>query len=121
MKKGKKIGARVEFLDADLLGRHLRDGADSGAGAGHQFVVDGSSNRGSAEASGGRRNFCETEVQMQRLSGLPTPPDLALLRHRQSCRSRLRHKHHLSETIYSRWCCIDQLNRHLLWGVVLHR
>ena len=38
--EGKKIGARVEFLGANLFGRHVGHGAERGAGAGEMLGVN---------------------------------------------------------------------------------
>ena len=38
--EGEKIGAGVEFLGAGLLGRHVGDRAERGAGAGEMLLVD---------------------------------------------------------------------------------
>src|SRR5580704_11809828 len=49
---------------------------------------------------------------MQRLSSLPTVPDVSLLRRRKTVPSSLSHKHHL----HIRWCCIDRLRPPRLCG-----
>jgi hypothetical protein len=53
---------------------------------------------------------------MQRLPGLPTTPYVEFLLHRKPKPSPLFHKHHLRKQLYTRWCCIDRLNRHDLPG-----
>jgi hypothetical protein len=50
---------------------------------------------------------------MQRLSSLPTAPDVSPLRRRKAIPSSLSHKHHL----HIRWCCIDPLSRQAIPGI----
>src|ERR1700733_11986504 len=50
---------------------------------------------------------------MQRLSRLPTAPDLGLLRRRKTIPSSWSHEHHLQKQMISnRWCCIHRLSSH---------
>jgi hypothetical protein len=66
-----KIAAGVHFLAAGLLGRHVGDGAESGAGTGELFGSDaggghrGGGSGGIAEwaARCGGREFCEAEIE----------------------------------------------------------
>src|SRR5215469_13690302 len=54
---------------------------------------------------------------MQRLPRLPTSPHVALLLRGKPKPSPWSHKHHLWKQLYTRWCCIDRLNRHDLPGL----
>src|ERR1700756_2978595 len=49
---------------------------------------------------------------MQRLPRLPTTPHVALLLRGKPKPFPFFHKHHLWKQPYTRWCCIDRLNRH---------
>src|SRR5271170_6213939 len=51
---------------------------------------------------------------MQRLSHLPTLPDIGPLRRSYLSPFPLRHKHHLESHPNFRWCCIDLLNAHAI-------
>ena len=66
--KGKKIGAAVEILAANLFGRHIRDGAHGAAGTGK--VLGGLGRLGSVElrarsgrAAFGKRDFGQAEIE----------------------------------------------------------
>jgi len=65
--EGKEVGAGIEFLAEDLLGRHVGDGAESAARTGELVGVhsERSEGRGGGSAGGsfGSRNFGETEVE----------------------------------------------------------
>ena len=62
--EGEKIGAAVEFLAAQLLGRHVGHGADCGAGAGEiEAGGVGHGLRIAAGGPGGACDFGETEVE----------------------------------------------------------
>src|SRR6516162_9827946 len=65
--KGKKVGARIEFLAANLFGRHVSDGPDSAAGTGQELIFNGAS---FSSVSGHRvrrfrtrGNFCQPEIE----------------------------------------------------------
>ena len=62
--KENKIGAAVEFLAAQLLGRHVGHGADCGSGTGQVEVGGvGDGLRIAAGGAGGAGNFCQAEVE----------------------------------------------------------
>src|ERR1700733_5125901 len=57
---------------------------------------------------------------MQRLSRLPTAPDLGLLRRRKTMPSTWSHEHHLQKQMISiRWCCIHRLSSQDFAGTCL--
>src|SRR5271163_2494046 len=62
--------------------------------------------------NGGRSAAVCSPNLMQRLSHLPTPPDVGPLRRRYLSPFPLCHKHHLESNPNFRWCCIDLLNAH---------
>src|SRR4029077_11734561 len=77
----KKIGAAVEFGAADLLGRHVGDGADGGAGTGEKIFGSAESGGnggafGDFLAGGGElgeaevHNFCVASSGDEKISGL---------------------------------------------------
>src|SRR5271154_7258989 len=60
--------------------------------------------------NGGRSAAVCSPNLMQRLSHLPTLPDVGPLRRRYFSPFPLCHKHHLESNPNFRWCCIDLLN-----------
>src|SRR5271170_504203 len=64
--KGEEISAEVEFFSANLFWRHVRNGANGGAGAG-EIELHGDGRRGGTfgifEVAGMRDNFREAEVK----------------------------------------------------------
>ena len=61
----------------------------------------------------------DTADLMQRLSSLPTVPDVALLSGRESGPFPFAHKHHPYGRRSTRWCCIDLSNAPRLSGADL--
>src|SRR5262249_19902486 len=61
-------------------------------------------------ANGVMRLAIDTADLMQRLSSLPTVPDVALLSGRESGPFPFAHKHHPYGRRSTRWCCIDLSN-----------
>src|SRR5262249_54875561 len=64
--EGKKVGAGVESLAEDLLGRHIRNGAESAAGAGELIGIDPNGGKSDGDAGAGGSfvgYFGEAEIE----------------------------------------------------------